>query len=325
MEKLLISILISVVIYFSMAGFFIIFGKPTENAADEKGLDFQSLISNETKLPDLMTYKARDGEVLEYRFYSSDSERVLIFLHGSGWHSSYLANLANYLSSTNIAAVYTPDLRGHGYHPTKRGDIDYIAQYEDDIADLIGMIKEEHPQKQILIGGHSSGGGLAVRFAGSQYADQVHGFLLISPFLKYNAPTARPNSGGWARPNNLRIAGLVMLNNLGIRSFNHLPVIEFNMPENARDGSETLAYTYRLNTGYAPKNYKKDLGSISQPVLVIVGAEDEAFYADQFEPVISKYVQAEFVMIENASHMSVMLNESTFESVGSCIQQIPSQ
>lgn len=322
MNRIIVSLIISIVIYFLLAGLFIIFGKPKENSTEQKGLDFQALLENDETLPDLVPYTARDGEKLEYRYYPSESNRILVLLHGSGWHSSYLAKMANYLSSNQIATVYTPDLRGHGYHPSDRGDIDYIAQYEDDIADLVSIIKKEHPQSQIFIGGHSSGGGLAVRFAGSEYAAQIDGFLFISPFLKYNAPTARPNSGGWARPNNLRIAGLVMLNNLAIRSFNHLPVIEFNMPENARDGSETLAYTYRLNTGYAPMNYKKDLRNISQPVLVVVGSKDEAFYADQFEPVISKYVQAEFVMIKDASHMSVMLDRSTFELVESWIKKI---
>ena len=36
-----------------------------------------------------------------------------------------------------------------------------------------------------------------------------------------------------------RIAGLTMLNNVGIRWFNYLTVIEFNMPKEVRDGTET--------------------------------------------------------------------------------------
>ena len=48
---------------------------------------------------------------------------VLVLLHGSGWHSKYLFPLAKYISSENLAHVYTPDLRGHGINPIKRGDI----------------------------------------------------------------------------------------------------------------------------------------------------------------------------------------------------------
>ncbi len=74
-----------------------------------------------------------------------------------------------------------------------------------------------------------------------------------------------------------------MLNNVGIRWFNYLTVIEFNMPKEARDGTETLSYTFRMNTAYAPDNYKKDLGAIYQPLLVVAGTEDESFYADSLD------------------------------------------
>ena len=46
----------------------------------------------------------------------------------------------------------------------------------------------------LIMGGHSSGGGLAIRFAGSQYGQKANAYLLMSPFLKYNAPTTRLNS-----------------------------------------------------------------------------------------------------------------------------------
>jgi alpha-beta hydrolase superfamily lysophospholipase len=122
----------------------------------------------------------------------------------------------------------------------------------------------------MIVGGHSSGGGLALRFAGSEYGQQAAAYLLLAPYLQYNAPTARPNSGGWARPYTPRIAGLTMLNNVGIRWFNHLTTIDFNMPEKARNGTETLAYSFRLNTGFAPRNFhppsvKVRQGEIARP------------------------------------------------------------
>lgn len=55
-----------------------------------------------------------------------------------------------------MAHVYTPDLRGHGIAPAKRGDIDYIKQYEDDLADLIKLTKTKHPNSKLIMGGHSS-------------------------------------------------------------------------------------------------------------------------------------------------------------------------
>ncbi len=101
-----------------------------------------------------------------------------------------------------------------------------------------------------------------------------------------------------------------MLNNVGIHWFDHLTDIDFNMPEEARDGTETLAYTHRLNTGFAPRNYKKDLAAISQPLLVIVGTDDEGFYGEKYEPVISQYANAQVELLDGVSHMRSVVDPS---------------
>jgi non-heme chloroperoxidase len=130
--------------------------------------------------------------------------------------------LAEFLSSEGLAQVFTPDLRGHGHTPERRGDVDYIGQLEDDLADLIALVRKVNPNAMLIVGGHSSGGGLAVSFAGSRYGDQAEAYILLSPFLKYNAPTTRSDSGGWAHPYTGRIVGLTMLNNLGIHDVSHM-------------------------------------------------------------------------------------------------------
>ena len=309
LRKILISILISIVIYFGIASVLIISGKPGKSAKDEGGLNFSELFFDYSNLPELQSFTARDSTELSYRYYSAQSDKVIILLHGSGWHSQYFLRLAEFLSSEGLAQVYTPDLRGHGKSPVRRGDVDYIGQYEDDINDHIAIVREDHPHAMLIVGGHSNGGGLAIRFAGSEHGQQADAYLLLSPFLKYNAPTVRPNSGGWANPYTGRIAGLVMLNKLGIRWFNDLTVIDFNMPEEARDGTETLSYTYRLNTAFAPRNYKKDLSAITQPLLVVAGTSDDANYADQFEPVISQYADARVELLEGVTHMGVVVGD----------------
>ena len=252
MNKIVLSIfvfvLISAVIYFAIAAVLIITGEPKKPVQGKRGLSFGGLFIDYKSIPPIKNFTARDGTQLAYRLYPAESDKVVILLHGSGWHSRYFMPLAEFISSEGLARVYTSDLRGHGSAPEKRGDIDYIGQLEDDLADFIAVIRQDNPKAKIILGGHSSGGGLAIRFAGSRYGHQADAYLLLSPYLQYNAPTIRPNSGGWARPYTRRIIGLVMLNNIGIRWFNGLTVIDFNMPEEARDGTETLSYTYRLNT-----------------------------------------------------------------------------
>ena len=322
LTRILTFALTSVVIYAGIAGTLIVVGKPRRPHDPEEGFSFDELFFDTSNLPELQTFEARDGATLSYRHYPADADKVLVLLHGSGYHSSYLLPLAEYVSAENLAHVYTPDLRGHGPAPLRRGDIDYIEQLEDDVADLLAVIRQEQPDATLIVGGHSSGGGLAVRFAGSQYGQQADAYLLMAPFLKYNAPTTRLNSGGWARAYTPRIAGLTMLNNVGIHWFDHLTAIDFHMPEEARDGTETLAYTHRLNTGFAPRNYKKDLSVITQPLLVIAGTDDEGFHGDKYEPVISQYTEAQVELLDGVTHMGSVVGPSVRPIVSAWLENI---
>ena len=307
LAKLIPFVFISAVIYFAIAGVLIIFGKTKKPDPVQQSMAFNELFFDYVGLPELNSFKARDGTKLSYRHYAAKSDKVIILLHGSGWHSQYFLPLAEFISSERLAQVYTPDLRGHGPAPIKRGDVDYIRQLEDDLADFIVQIRKHNPVAKLIISGHSSGGGLAIRFAGSQYGKQASAYLLLSPFLKYNAPTIRSSSGGWALPYTGRIIGLTMLNNVGIHWFDYLPAIAFNMPKEARNGTETLLYSHRLNTAYAPRDYKKDLGAIKQPLLVVAGTSDNAFIADKFEPVISQYTAVQVRLLPGVSHMGVVV------------------
>jgi len=305
--KILNFIIISAVIQFSIATVLILFGKGKAPTPDEVSLTFNELFFDYSNLPPLQTFADRNGKRLTYRHYPAQSGKVIILVHGSGWHSQYFLPLAEFISSEDLAQVYTPDLRGHGSNPERRGDVNYIDQLEDDLADFIANIQKDNPSAKLIIGGHSSGGGLVIRFAGSQYGKIADAYLLLSPFLKYNASTIRPNSGGWANPYTGRIAGLTILNIMGIHWFDYLTVIKFNMPEEARDGTETLSYSHRLNTAYAPRNYKKDLSAIMQPLLVVAGTMDESFIANQFEPVISQYTAAQVTLLPDLTHMGVVV------------------
>ena len=301
-------VLISAVIYFGIVAVLIVTGKPKYADLGQRGPAFDELFLDYSRLPELKRFNARDGTNLAYRHYPAASNKIVILLHGAGWHSRYFLPLAEFISAEGLAQVYTPDLRGHGPSPKRRGDVEYIGQFEDDLADLIVIIQKDHPNSMLIMGGHSSGGGLAIRFAGSQYGQKAKAYLLMSPFLKYNAPTTRPNSGGFAKPYTGRIIGLVMLNNVGIHWFNDLTVMEFNMPKRARDGTETLSYSYRLTMAYAPHDYEKDLCAITQPLLVLAGTKDETMIYCQYEPVISRYTNVNVKLFQGVTHMGLVVS-----------------
>ncbi len=168
--------------------------------------------------------------------------------------------------------------------------------------------------------GHSSGGGLTIRFAGGKHGKMLSGAVLLAPFLKYDAPTMRPNSGGWAHALTRRIIGLTMLNAVGVTWLNSLPVIDFAFPRAVIDGplggTATKSYSYRLNASYAPRNdYLKDVAALP-PFLLVAGKEDEAFRAEQFEPVMSVVnSNGRYLLLDGVSHLDVPYAGRTVEAV----------
>jgi hypothetical protein len=85
------------------------------------------------------------------------------------------------------------------------------------------------------------------------------------------------------------------------------------MPEAARDGTETLAYSFRLNTGFAPRDYQADLSALDDrglPLLVLVGAEDEAFVADAYADVLNEHApKGKLEILPGQSHLGLVVGE----------------
>lgn len=276
-------------------------------------LDFSELKFEASGIPSLEHYSARDQTRLEYRVYDVPSETVLILLHGSASHSRYFYPLAQALSQEGAAKVYTPNLRGHGENPAKRGDVDYIGQLEDDLADFIAFVRSENPHCQkVLLGGHSSGGGLAVLFAGGKQEQEVDGYLLFAPYLKYDAPTTRKDAS-WAQPKLFRIIGLSLLNACGIHWFDHATTITFAMPEEMRDGTETLEYSHALISSYSPVDYEKDLRAMTQPTLILVGSKDEMMVPEAYEKVAPQGATVD--ILPGVSHMGIVVRKEAQEAI----------
>jgi non-heme chloroperoxidase len=134
-----------------------------------------------TELPPLSRFTARDGTQLAYRAYPGGEGRVAVLVHGSGTESSVMNALAKTLNAAG-ATVYAPDLRGHG-SSGKRGDIGYIGQLDDDLADLSATIRSEHASATITLIGFSGGGAFAIRVAGGRYGDLFDRYILIDPAI----------------------------------------------------------------------------------------------------------------------------------------------
>ena len=235
-------------------------------------------------LPPLARFTARDGTPLAYRAYTpaaiTPGKGSVVLIHGSSASSSSLHVLAKAFAAAGFQ-VYSPDVRGHGASGVK-GQIGYIGQLEDDLADFMHAVSPAQPSTLV---GFSSGGGFAVRFAGSDRQQLFQSYLFLSPFLSQDAPTYRPGSGGWVSVGVPRIIALSVLNGFKIHALDNLVVYRFALNDQART-ILTPEYSYALATNFRPlRDYPTNLRAMRQPCEVVAGAGDEVFYADRFAEV----------------------------------------
>lgn len=316
LKHIIVFVLINCILY--LVACFVLINWPTPSPQKIKNYDYSSINKN---LPNSLFEKKlwirlRDGHKLFTRVYAGKSKDVMILIHGSGSESRYLKGLSDSIAGANIASVLTPDLRGHGENYGKKGDIDHIGQLESDIEDLINFSKEQLGAHRIILAGHSSGGGLVLRYLGNSQITKVDKAILLSPYLGHDAPTVKPNSGNWVTVAVKRWVGLSMLNLIGIKRFDELPVLFFNRPAEYNDNLQTPSYSYRMAVNFAPKDYKADIENIFIPALVLVGGQDESFYPAQFKPVFKtaeKFVRIK--ILHDANHLNIVSHKKTLKYI----------
>jgi len=204
------------------------------------------------------------------------------------------------------AGGYAVDIRGHGSSGT-RGDIGYVGQLEDDLADFVAVVRKRVPTAPLTLVGHSSGGGFALRVAGSPIQKLFERTVLLAPYLGYDAPSSRRNAGGWASPDIPRILGLLALRKIGISCCEALPVLAFAVPPNS-ENSLVVTYTDRLMRNFAVSgDFRRDLADAHGPITVISGADDELMFAEKYaEAVRGAKVPVDVKLIDGINHMGIV-------------------
>jgi non-heme chloroperoxidase len=296
----------------AITGAAILFGGPaTPHPMSSITDPFDSV--NFSDLPPVSEFTARDGVHLAYRHYPSTAtipgKGSVVLVHGSSATSSSMHPMAKALSAVGYP-VYALDIRGHG-GSGRKGQIAYIGQLEDDLADFLQALS---PPKPVTLAGFSSGGGFAVRFAGSNRQQLFDSYLLLAPFLSHDAPTVRPDSGGWVSVGLPRIIALAILNRFGIRTFNSLPVLRFAVNENAK-AILTPEYSYALTMNFGPqRDYLADLRNMHQPFGLLIGENDEVYYAERFAQVLKQAGKDTSVtIVPGVDHIQLILSPVPLE------------
>ncbi|MCB0215035.1 MAG: alpha/beta hydrolase [Chloroflexi bacterium] len=264
-------------------------------------------------------FTMRDDVELFGRRFAADADTTVLFVHGVASESSKLNQTAGLIRAAGPVEVVALDLRGHGASGGRPWDIDYIGQYESDLADVVAEIRASKPAGKIVLAGHSMGGGIALRYALLPDAPHVDAYLLFAPNLGINSPTARTEPAEAADPDVEatlklhvpRILGLALLNAVGVTGLNGLPTMIFNLPPEL----PMRAYSFRAMATTSPDDHAVALAAVSEPLLVLVGSNDEAFHGEQYGPVVTAHSDGDVEIVDGETHDGILRNEAAMAAV----------
>jgi alpha-beta hydrolase superfamily lysophospholipase len=276
-----------------------------------KSVDFSAL-------PAIERFQARDGTVLGFRHYPAvrpATGRAAIVIHGSSGSSAATIHALSAALAAHGVETFAVDIRGHGASGT-RGDIVYVGQLEDDLADFIAVVRMTTPTAPLTLIGHSAGGAFALRVAGSPIQNLFARTVLLAPYLGHTAPTNRPNSGGWASADIPRILGLIALRSVGLTCCEALPVLAFAVPPNS-ENSLVPAYSDRLMRNFAThEDFRTDLAAATKPLTIFCGGDDELMLADKYvEAVRGAALPVNVRVIDGVNHMGIVSNPAAISLI----------
>jgi pimeloyl-ACP methyl ester carboxylesterase len=187
----------------------------------------------------------------------------------------------------------------------------HVEQPCEDIAEFIGLLDRRTPGARIVLGGHSAGGGLVLRFCRRPAGRRIAACLFLAPYLGIGSPTIRPLFGGWVRIRAGRLRALTLAHVLGITQLNDSTVVSFDLRGCSNRQSYTPSWSFAtllaMGPGcWAPRAMGIDAG---KPVLVVAGDRDECFYAGAYREAFQAIAPlAEVRILDNVGHWDVLVD-----------------
>ncbi len=252
-----------------------------------------------------------DGTKLYWQQWSpSEGEgraRVLL-MHGYGEHSSRYSHVAVALvrAGFEVAAL---DARGHGKSGGKEA---HVSAYDEYVLDLEKVLDEWSGAEPLIVVGHSNGGLISLRYA-LRRPERVAAFAVTSPFLgfKVHVPLWKETAGNVLSK---------LWPSFGLPS--EIPPEKLTHRKDVSDLYKIDPLNRKIATSRwftEAKSAQEDLleraGSITHPVLMLVGGADEVADPDAsvkvFEEVGSQDKELE---VYDALYHEI-LNEVEWEDV----------
>lgn len=107
--------------------------------------------------------------------------RIVVLVHGYAEHGGRYAHVGELLAGLG-SAVYAPDHIGHGRSEGERALLVDFEHVVDDLETLVRRAGAAHPQRPVVMVGHSMGGLLAARYA-QRHPDRLAGIVFLGAVL----------------------------------------------------------------------------------------------------------------------------------------------
>lgn len=278
------------------------------------------------ELPQIQYLHLKDDTNLAFRHYKAKSDIHLILIHGAGCFADQFQFLAEKISSSNVAQVYTVDMRGHGLSEGASGHaVEYPNQLTDDIESFVSFVHSQINGGKIILGGHSAGGGLILNISRTSVHDLLSGYVLMAPYLGLNSPTVRPHFGGWVHVRKCLLRALVAVNFLGIKRYNNSSVIDFDVHAQLDDSRYVKSWSFNTMVAFGVDSWGKETFSIGRDksVILIAGERDECFFPLLYENAVNAIApQTKKILLDECGHWDLLVDSRTVVALENWIVSI---
>ncbi|OUR67260.1 hypothetical protein A9Q77_10450 [Marinomonas sp. 42_23_T18] len=283
------------------------------------------------------TFLARDDIRLAYDEFKPEDifdhspKACLIFLHGSTYNARRYANIGKAMAKQGYQ-VCLLNWRGHGESEGKPGDVSYVGQLEDDLDDMISHLKQQKPGLSLVIGGHSAGAVVCLRYIDRYGCDDIKAVSIVSPAINGPLETVRypQASSAWQykltyfrKGKAIEAAPEAALQhapilNMGafwlaklVPFMRHRAILRFPASERmAKLEGRVLDYSYNLMLSCDINGYPKAFNKIRVPVLLLVGEEDEVIHPSLMDTIyhwhLKPLMSKSLVKVPKANHIRIL-------------------
>jgi len=195
---------------------------------------------------------------------------VVAIIPGFNSHSGYYEWVGNQLVSHDLAA-YAVDLRGRGKSDGERFYVEKFADYINDVAAFITLVKSREPRLPLFLLGHSAGGVLACLYA-LDHSEDLAG--LISESFAFQTPA--PDFALAVLKGLSHIAPHAHVLHLKNEDFSRDPGVLEAMNSDPLIAHETQPTRTVAELVRADERLKKEFPALSIPLLILHGTADKA-------------------------------------------------